>query len=400
MNSDHVGFVKNMETSPDWDEWLQDANLQGLAQHPLLQALAGAGNSLALLKATLAQHSHYSRHFTRYLVALLGQLEDSGDVQTLLQNLREEMGVDGSVDVTHAELFQRTLRKVGVAPLEHPALPGTLALVEEMMGHCQSSDPLAGLAALCLGAEAIVPVIYRPILTSLEQLGFDAEATAFFTIHINEDADHALAMLTMMRRIVQGHPHRFAVAADVGKRMIARRIAMFDEIWEAHGAAAATATAPPSEQAGGRFSSADFWRVPSQLSVRMPDRLKHAQVMKTTGGGDQAFSQERKHRVHIVDLPSNTISMTIGCLNVDETTGLHRHNYETVIYVLQGAGRSRVGEREVEWQAGDAFYVPVWAEHQHANNGAEECIYMACENAPLLQNLGGIALREELGHRK
>lgn len=392
VDSPRAVLIEAPDAKPIWEGWLQEADLNDLRAHPLLAALAGPDNSHALLKHTLVQHSHYSRHFTRYLVALLGQLGDHGDVLALLQNLREEMGVDGGAEHTHAELFQRTLRRVGVVPAEHPPLPATLALVQAMTVHCRSSDPLAGLAALCLGAEAIVPLIYRPMLASLERLGFGKDATEFFSIHIEEDADHALAMLDMMRRIVRDQPGRRADAARVGRQVIALRVAMFDAIWVAHQAQAAR----PPEQADGRYSSSDFWRVPSRLSVRMPERLKHACVMDSGRGADQAFSQQRKHKVHIVDLPSTTISMTIGRLDAGETTRLHRHNYETVIYVMSGKGRSRVGEREVHWSAGDAFYVPVWAEHQHANLGEEECVYLACENAPLLQNLGGIALREEL----
>jgi pyrroloquinoline-quinone synthase len=392
VDSARVGLVEAEETGSVWGEWLQDADLQGLARHPLLEALAGPANDLGLLKATLAQHSHYSRHFTRYLVALLGQLGDGDDVMVLLENLREEMGLDGA-DLTHAELFQRTLQRVGVVPAEHAVLPATQALVQDMMAHCQSDDPLCGLAALCLGAEAIVPLIYGPILASLEQLGFDKKATEFFSMHIAEDADHALAMLKIMRRMVQGQPARFEQALAIGKQLIARRIAMLGAVWEAHQAR----TVQPAKDADARFSSGDFWRVPSRLSVRMPEKLKHEQVMGSSGSGVESFSQQRKHKVHIVDLPSNTISMTIGRLDIDEATRLHRHNYETMIYVLKGKGQSRVGDQQVPWEAGDAFYVPVWAEHQHANLGSEECVYLACENAPLLQNLGGIALREELG---
>lgn len=35
--------------------------------------------------------------------------------------------------------------------------------------------------------------------------------------------------------------------------------------------------------------------------------------------------------------------------------------------------------------------------HKHVNTGDGECEYIACINSPLLQSLGGIALREELG---
>jgi gentisate 1,2-dioxygenase len=87
--------------------------------------------------------------------------------------------------------------------------------------------------------------------------------------------------------------------------------------------------------------------------------------------------------------------MTIGGLAVGEATRRHRHNYETIIYVIAGKGVSTIEEREVSWRAGDAFYVPTWAWHQHRNTSTtEEALYVACENAPMLQNLG-IALREE-----
>jgi quercetin dioxygenase-like cupin family protein len=144
-----------------------------------------------------------------------------------------------------------------------------------------------------------------------------------------------------------------------------------------------------------RFSSADFAKVPPALAVHMPERLLHAGVLDSVVPGDKSFSQEREHLVRMVDLPSLTLSMTIGGLAPGQATRLHRHNYETVIYVLSGSGVSLIEKREVPWRAGDAFYVPTWAWHQHINRSTtESALYVACENAPMLQNLG-IALREE-----
>jgi gentisate 1,2-dioxygenase len=139
------------------------------------------------------------------------------------------------------------------------------------------------------------------------------------------------------------------------------------------------------------FSSVDFPSTPSAIEPSIPDRLVHRRVLEMN---DVAFSEERRHPVALVDLPSRSISMTIGGLAPGQATRMHRHNYETVIYVTRGKGRSRIGSKEVEWQAGDALYVPVWAWHQHSNMGDEDAVYVACENAPLLQNLG-VALREE-----
>jgi pyrroloquinoline-quinone synthase len=146
------------------------------------------------------------------------------------------------------------------------------------------------------------------------------------------------------------------------------------------------------------YSSADFWRVPPELKADIPERLHHPKVTGGLSDGSQKFSSDRGHEVHIVNLPSKTISMTIGVLEPGKSTRLHRHNYETVIYVVAGEGFSRIGDRIVEWSAGDAVYIPIWAAHQHVSTlDSGECIYVACENAPLLQNLGGLALRQELG---
>lgn len=145
----------------------------------------------------------------------------------------------------------------------------------------------------------------------------------------------------------------------------------------------------------GMFGSADFARVPPNLTVNLPKRLLHAGVLSSAASAGRAFSQERKHLVCMVELPSQTLSMTIGGLEPGQTTRRHRHNYETIIYVLKGTGVSLIEDQEVRWCAGDALYVPVWAWHQHINlSDAERALYVACENAPMLQNLG-IALREE-----
>ncbi|MEB0138377.1 MULTISPECIES: cupin domain-containing protein [unclassified Undibacterium] len=142
-------------------------------------------------------------------------------------------------------------------------------------------------------------------------------------------------------------------------------------------------------------SSADFGRVPSELSVDLPQRLIHTNVTGNLNQDEQAFSHDRKHQVNIVDLPSRVISMTVGGLEPGQSTRRHRHNYETLIYVLEGSGMSIIGGSEVRWQRGDAFYVPVWAWHEHINvSVSDKASYLACENAPHLQNLG-IALREE-----
>ncbi|RQO31160.1 cupin [Taibaiella sp. KBW10] len=144
-----------------------------------------------------------------------------------------------------------------------------------------------------------------------------------------------------------------------------------------------------------QFSSKDFHETFARPVYVRPAKFIHADVA-AEGVHDQ-FSAERKHPVFFVDLPSKNVSMTIGGLLPGQLTNRHRHTYETVLYVLEGVGYTEIEEERVAWKAGDAVYIPSWAWHRHQNTSDTLAAkYIACENAPQLQNLG-VALREEEG---
>jgi gentisate 1,2-dioxygenase len=144
-----------------------------------------------------------------------------------------------------------------------------------------------------------------------------------------------------------------------------------------------------------QFSSKDFHETFARPACSMPEKLIHRNVEQA--GEHHQFSTERKHPVFFVDLPSKNVSMTIGGLLPGQMTNRHRHTYETVIYVTEGSGYTEIENIKVEWKAGDAVYIPGWAWHRHQNlSSTESAKYIACENAPQLQNLG-VALREEEG---
>ena len=142
------------------------------------------------------------------------------------------------------------------------------------------------------------------------------------------------------------------------------------------------------------FQSADFDKTPPTFEVILPERLAHKNVEGS--GHKDAYSTDRKHPVSFVDVPSKAISMTIGGLEPGGKSNRHRHTYETILYVLEGKGYSMIEDVRVEWEKGDAVYIPVWAWHHHVNKDENNIAkYLACENAPMLQNLGRLAIREE-----
>lgn len=144
-----------------------------------------------------------------------------------------------------------------------------------------------------------------------------------------------------------------------------------------------------------KFSSKDFHQTFARPVVVIPEKLIHQDVEQAGVHGQ--FSAERKHPVFFVDLPSKNVSMTIGGLLPGQITNRHRHTYETILYVIEGSGYTEIEDTTVEWKAGDAVYIPGWAWHRHRNaSDTASAKYIACENAPQLQNLG-VALREEEG---
>ncbi|SHG39186.1 cupin domain-containing protein [Pedobacter caeni] len=150
-------------------------------------------------------------------------------------------------------------------------------------------------------------------------------------------------------------------------------------------------TAATKEQ----LSSKDFHQTFARPNYVRPEKFIHKNVEQA--GVHNQFSTERKHPVFFVDLPTRNVSMTIGGLLPGQLTNKHRHTYETVLFVIEGKGYTEIEGEKVEWQAGDAVYIPVWAWHRHQNlSDTEPAKYIACENAPQLQHLG-VALREEEG---
>ncbi len=141
--------------------------------------------------------------------------------------------------------------------------------------------------------------------------------------------------------------------------------------------------------------SSDFGKTTDDVHVNLPDTVIDRQIEKRK---DKAYSEERQCSVFLANIPSFTISVNITVIKPGENDRKHRHYYETLMFVLEGRGYSIIEEDRVEWEAGDAIHVPPWSWHQHFNSDPQrEIRYLAATNAPLLQNVGGIARREEAG---
>jgi quercetin dioxygenase-like cupin family protein len=139
----------------------------------------------------------------------------------------------------------------------------------------------------------------------------------------------------------------------------------------------------PIKKSGHLFTPSFYQKAASPVVV-LPEQLVHHDVEQAAA----AFSEGRP-AFFVVELPAKTMSMTVGTLQPGQQSGQHRHSYETIMYITSGRGYTMIEDRRVDWQAGDAVYVPVWAWHYNVNLSLEEvACYVSCDNAPQLHHAG------------
>lgn len=84
-----------------------------------------------------------------------------------------------------------------------------------------------------------------------------------------------------------------------------------------------------------------------------------------------------------------TLSCWIQMLRPGEKTLRHRHTSSAMYFVVQGEGTTTVGEKTLEWARHDAFVIPNWAWHEHANRSKkEEAILFSVNDIPVLTAFG------------
>lgn len=185
------------------------------------------------LRTFIAQQYFYSRHFTRYLCALLSNMGNESDRMELTENLLEEIGFDEHAGVPHSQIYREMMSRMGIDPQFESVLPSTKFLVDTMYDCCRNANPLVGLAAMCLGAEAIVPHLYSQIVRGFQSQGESLENLDFFRIHIECDDGHAITMRNIIDREVGRDPFQKPLLKLTALRLLQARARFFDGVSEA-----------------------------------------------------------------------------------------------------------------------------------------------------------------------
>lgn len=201
-----------------------------LLAHPFLQRCANGRITLPELHRFLVQHGKYGSYFTRYLCALMSHLDDGKDVLNLAHNLAEELGYGADARIPHSSIYADMLRNFDLTANEHPIYPETQGLIDTMFMLCRQPGAAAGLGALCLGAEAVVPALYSRIMQGFTSLGIAKNQLEFFAIHIECDDDHAETMRSIMERLMSTSPSHAITIVNAGESAINARLRFFDAL--------------------------------------------------------------------------------------------------------------------------------------------------------------------------
>jgi pyrroloquinoline-quinone synthase len=216
---------------------LQTASAQlidRILRHPFLAGCVDGSVTLDQLRAFLIQHGKYSRYFTRYLCALISQLDEGDDVLRLAENLTEELGYgpDAGIRTPHSRIYASMLKDFNIDIAAHPVNPETQNLIDTMFMLCRQPRGTAGLGAMCLGAEGLVPAMYARIIRGFRHHDIDVSRLEFFSIHIECDDGHAATMYDILVRQAKKAPSCKITALNAGDIAVGARLRFFDALME------------------------------------------------------------------------------------------------------------------------------------------------------------------------
>ncbi|MES2263768.1 MAG: iron-containing redox enzyme family protein [Pseudomonadota bacterium] len=209
-----------------------DTHVARLRQHPFIQRCRDGTITRRELNVFVEQHAKYSAYFTRYLCALIANLDDANDVLQLAENLAEELGFGDDQGEPHSRIFARMAGELGVDLPRAPAFPETQKLIETTFHYCKQPNPAYGLGALCLGAEAIVAPLYSDIISGFIANGIPKEQLVFFQLHVECDDDHAETMRGILARMQQERPEHAELILEGARAMIDARLDFFTGVLE------------------------------------------------------------------------------------------------------------------------------------------------------------------------
>ena len=213
----------------EWTLFYDDKTLTKIHESTFIKKCMDKTITADELRRFVQQHYHYSRHFTRFICALLSNMEEQRHFTALLDNLCDENGTHQNASTPHSILYQEMAGELGI-DLAVSASPSAIALTEKMFEYCSNKNIIHGLSALCLGAEAIVPFLYSRIIMGFLANNIYESTLKFFSIHVECDDAHAEVLQKILTEQLKRSPSNIHLIRQVAAEMIDLRITFLDSL--------------------------------------------------------------------------------------------------------------------------------------------------------------------------
>lgn len=166
-----------------------DIRTHPAVNHLFLNRLATAPFSRHDYRVFADNHIPLVGVFTTYLEVLLLRAPDSQARLWLAKVLVDEYG-EGSDGHDHATMYRRFQRSCGGALGDGSVPEPARRFIETHIAMVREEPFLVGLGAVGPGHEWAIPQMFDAVIPGLRRAGFDEEAIAYFTLHVEQDDDH------------------------------------------------------------------------------------------------------------------------------------------------------------------------------------------------------------------
>jgi pyrroloquinoline quinone (PQQ) biosynthesis protein C len=215
--------------------------------HPYLRALReGDFPDMDMAFRDFAfQYGSYSERFTRYVSAVIENLDSAEHKRILLNNLAEEQGATNNIELPpdvlasvagqpHTKLFRRFQEALGInAQYRENTVRCQTGLLwsKQFLQLCKMNE-CVGVGAIGIGTELIVSSIYNQILQGLEaHSNLTMAEHVFFNLHSECDEAHA-AQIAMIAEDLAIDEMAFEQIEYGVKMAINMRVMFWDKMLE------------------------------------------------------------------------------------------------------------------------------------------------------------------------
>ena len=184
------------------DQLREEVEAHPAVNHLFLNRLATSPFSKSDYRVFAENHFPLVREFTKYLEQLLIRSPDSQARLWFARVLVDEYG-EGSEGKDHTALYAAFLDSAGgdsARELEGPVRRPAARFIAAHRHLVRARPFLEGLGAMGPGHEWAIPKMFNAVIPGLRRAGFTEPEIHYFTLHVEQDKDHAAWLTQSLAR--------------------------------------------------------------------------------------------------------------------------------------------------------------------------------------------------------